>query len=265
MTYYCAGCSYCLRGLPDDRACPECGGETRRPGARDSGRIRRLIFVGLLAAVLWGVVAIWGGLKAADRFLSGPALTGVSTHRFSGPKSGRYEAIAIESRATREMSAALLPEVITASYELTILHTASPDGTPRSSTHKGRSVPTVEEALELLADRAKSDDPDLRREAMVVVQTIRQGLVPPYSGNSIVKLDPPETSPPIEFIREDSAFASAGGLIMMSSSVRSIPLIAKGAGLGVLLTGWMLIGFVLRRALRRAGLGVRPETRDASI
>lgn len=262
MTYYCADCNYCLRGLPDDRPCPECGGASRRAGTRDSRRVVWLIVVGSVVAIVWGVAGTWGLFKAANVLLSGPALTGVTTHQFSGPKSGRYESIAIKARATRETESVLLSERVTGSHELTITRSAAPDGTLSTVTHKGLAAPTLDDAILILTGGATSDDPDLRREAMVVVQTIRQGLVPPYSGNSPRPDDPPDsvTGRPTEFIREDTAFSFARGFVMMSQGDRPVPLIAKMAGLGVLGVGWFLIALLLRRALRRAGMGIRPET-----
>ncbi len=260
MTYYCTDCNYCLRGLPDDRPCPECG-SSRRAVARDSRRIVRLIVVGSLAAIAWGVGATWCMFKAADALFSAPALTGVTTYQLSGPKSGRYESIAIHSRATRETKSVLLPESITGSYELTITRSAAPDGTPSTVTHKGLNAPTLDAAILMLTNGSPTNDPDLRREAMVVVQTIRHGLVPPYLAGSPPD-DPPasDSDAPIEFIREDTAFSFARGFVMMSQGDRPILLLAKVAGLLILLAGWTLIGVFLRRALRRAGFGTPSET-----
>ncbi|GMU83453.1 MAG: hypothetical protein AMXMBFR47_33230 [Planctomycetota bacterium] len=261
MTYYCADCNYCLRGLPDDRPCPECGGSSRRAVARDSRRIIRLIVVGSLAAIAWGVGATWCMFKAADALFSAPAVTGVTTYQLSGPKSGRYESIAIQSRATRETKSVLLPEAITGSYELTITRSAAPDGTRSTATHKGLDAPTLDAAIVMLTNGSPTNDPDLRREAMVVVQTIRHGLVPPFLASSPPD-DPPisESDPPITVIDARTAFSFSKGYVLMSAPTRPVPLIAKVAGLLILLAGWTLIGVFLHRALRRAGFGTPSET-----
>lgn len=251
MTYYCDDCNYCLRGLPDDRACPECGGRARRLGARRRRPGVKWVILGIVLAVGWGIAAgpLWR-LIAPKLATTRHSSTGAWS--FRSPASGAYAGIRIAAEAARQTDSPIFADSVVSSYTITIEPLDSPGGT--GVTIRGEigslTVDAVLAAMQRAGAGAAGDE--MYAEAEYVVQLITGRLAAVCT---------PGTPQRRATLTGSSIWGS--GSSMGTLSTQYIPSVFIIVGWNVLILGWLAIILGTWRLVRAARRRLALES-DAS-
>lgn len=248
MTYYCADCNYCLRGLPDDRPCPECGSRSRRVGPRGRRVSVVWLIAGAICATGWGLAArpLWNrafpSLMCTRQSASG-------TWSLHSPMSGQYASIQIKASAASETGSKWRSDTFTSDYEIKITPLRSRKVEEVTLAGKDIDTLTVDAVIDAMT-RAGANSPRerLRTEADYVVRQIAGRLAAVRASSSGLSKD----------VEQDVVFRSSGSSLG-SLSTPFLPDIFVTLWWAGLVAGWVLI------ALLTWWLARRPRRSDADV